>query len=289
MMAGNDATLSSMGVAPSDTLALLSNLAITSLQKSCAILYTFAASARDASVAQPEHTHASHTHLPVPLVSVPVLPSQTSPQSHAQLPDAQPTQPTPSSPSPAQQAQPTHAQPMHSLPSHAQHASAQPAPNQPSLLVSTSLPHIAAANIVTMPAPVPAMTPLPHVLQPLVAAREDQPAPKRPRTHATHSQLVTTSQCPLAEETPPRQRRRLSNHGNATQTPPTPASACMPTSVTANMVEIGTRAAFSTQHPAHPTSNSTAHTPSASVRAPESASTSHLSSLPARKNFDPGG
>lgn len=286
MMAGNDTTLSSVGVAPADALALLRDLAITSLQKSCAILYTFAASARDASVAQPEHAHAAQTDLPEPVVP---MPSQNAPLSHAQLQVAQPAQPTPSLPSPAQHAQPTHAQPMHPLPSHAQHASAWPAPGQPSELVSTSLPHMAAANIVTMPAPVPTMTPLPHVLQPSAAARENQPAPKRPRTHAAHPELLTTSQCPLAANTPPRQRRRLSHHDNATQTPPTPASTYMRTSVTANMMEIEAPAAFGTQQSAHPASNSTTRTPSALVHTPDCASTSHLSSLPARRNFDPGG
>lgn len=295
-MSGNDGTLASLGVPQTDAQTLLRNLAITSLHKSCAILYTFAAAARDVTVAQPEHAQPAHAALPIPM-SMHVMPSLAPPTSLPLHTQPLTAQPSPSLPSLAQHAQPPLAQPTPSLPTHARHALARHAPatparlvlHQPPQLAHTSLPHSPGAASITSPASVPAMTNVPHALQPPSSAGMSQPARKRPRPHAAHTPPPTAAHCPHASDSPPRQRRRLSHRSNASSTAPATTSIRTRNSVTANLMEIGSRATSSRPQMTHNASNLPAPLPSASSHAANDAPASHCASLPARKNFDPGG
>ena len=263
MLASNQATLSSLGITPTDADSLLKKLAITSLQKSCAILYTFASQSREAN-----EQHSSQEHC---ILSAPSAPCVSSRALHEP-----PSLPVAHMPAYVGFAQPG----VHSpTPLAVQPTGVSTVPVSLGLPCTTPSPYITVMPMSSASNPLP-----PPAMQSLGAPSPAQPMHKRRWSTALHDpQFPLASRLLSHSAVHKRQRRRLdSNHATPASTPTTPAPASTHNSmIPSNSQPAATRPSYEqlqTRAGLSPLANSNAPTPAHP----------HFSSSP-RRTFDPGG
>ena len=268
MLASSNVTLSTLGIAPSDADSLLKNIAIASLQKSCAILYTFASQSRESDHQQAHSVHHmpdqpdvgpsglhEPSHLPIATSASHAVPvCMGSAQQHMPIPSRSQIRPTRTSSMPSP----------HGLPSLA-----------PNLAAHATHSYVASASSPS------------HAMQPSGRIAHAPPMRKRRRTTASQPPHSSSAAC-----LPQLHRQHHGPAGNPTM-PPSATAALTRNPMEANAARTGTNvhvdASSAIVRPSHGLQQLALSQRTSNVTpAPHPAASTHFPSSP-RRNFDPGG